>query len=105
VSGFRDRRAREAVIASAELGNPHRLLAFDRFADQLAAQQRIVDRAKFLSPAILDHDSQVPCFEFEEESPGALTGRVAVGLAGGGLPAVLVAGFAVLRLRRYPVMG
>jgi hypothetical protein len=58
-----------------------------------------------LPEARLDHDSQVPCVEFEEESPGALAGRVAVGLAGVGLPAVLVAGFAVLRLRRYPVMG
>jgi len=121
----------------------------DRYSQQLTAQQQIVARARFLSPAILMQDalndiagtgaarhrafvqqveqyherwrahfvrlifekarledySGLPRFAFEDEETGAVSRRVAGSLAGVAVPTVLLAVFAFVRLRRYPLVG
>jgi ABC-2 type transport system permease protein len=121
----------------------------DRYTQQLVAQQRIVERARFLSPAILLQDalndvsgtgvarhrefmrqveayhqrwrdyfvplvfqrarladySRLPGFSFEEEPLDAISGRVAISVAGISLPAFVVCAVGLTRLRRYPVLG
>jgi ABC-2 type transport system permease protein len=120
-----------------------------RYESQVAAQQAMIDRLQFLSPAILmqnalndvagtgtarhrhfmaqvdafhatwrghfvplifakrtvDSVAAVPSFTFDEEPMAALAGRVAAGLAGLALPAVILVGVGLRRLGGYPIVG
>ncbi|RUL82808.1 ABC transporter permease [Tautonia sociabilis] len=122
-----------------------------RFEAQLARQQAMVDRLRFLSPAIVTvealqdvagtgaararhfagqveafHESYraffrprilraepigpkdldaIPAFTFREEPLPGVAGRVALGLAGLVLPAVLVGAVGRKALGRYPIVG
>jgi ABC-2 type transport system permease protein len=135
------------VAVNSEVGRRVRPV-LDRYTRQLVAQQRIVERARFLSPAILLQDalndvsgtgvarhrefvsqveayhqrwrdyfvplvfqrsrladySGLPGFNFEEEPLDALSGRVAISVAGILLPALLVGAIGLTRLRQYPVI-
>lgn len=53
---------------------------------------------------VLDYQS-LPTFTYEEERNGAVAARVALSLAGLLLPALAVGWWAIVRLRRYPVVG
>jgi ABC-2 type transport system permease protein len=136
------------VAVNSEVGRRVRPV-LDRYTRQLAAQQRIVERARFLSPAILLQDalndvsgtgvarhrefvsqveayherwrdyfvplvfqrarladySRLPGFSFGEEPLDAVSGRVAISVAGISLPAFVVGAVGLTRLRRYPVLG
>lgn len=123
----------------------------DHFDHQVAGQQALVDRFRFLSPAIVtqaalndlagtgvaryrhfltlvenfhqqwqsyfyprivqkvqlqpaDYD-RFPTFQFSEESIGAISRRVLIGLLGLALPAMLIGWFGLRALRRYPLAG
>jgi ABC-2 type transport system permease protein len=136
------------VAVNSEVGRRVRPV-LDRYTRQLVAQQRIVERARFLSPAILLQDalndvsgtgvarhrefvsqveayherwrdyfvplvfqrarladySRLPGFSFGEEPLDAVSGRVAISVAGISLPAFVVGAVGLTRLRRYPVLG
>jgi ABC-2 type transport system permease protein len=136
------------VAVNSEVGRRVRPV-LDRYTRQLVAQQRIVERARFLSPAILLQDalndvsgtgllrhrefvsqveayhqrwrdyfvplvfqrarltdySRLPGFSFGEEPLDAVSGRVAISVAGIIVPALLVGAIGLTRLRRYPVLG
>lgn len=47
----------------------------------------------------------VPRFEFDEESTGAVAARAGVGLMGLVLPATVLGWIGILRMRQYPVVG
>jgi ABC-2 type transport system permease protein len=123
----------------------------DHFDRQVIGQQSLVDRFRFLSPAIVtqsalndiagasvaryrhflelvedfhqswksyfnprivrkerfgaeDYD-RFPNFAFREEPSGAVAGRVAVGLIGLLLPALIIGWLSLRALRRYPLVG
>lgn len=120
-----------------------------RFDAQLAQQQRLIDRVRFLSPALLAQEAlndisgtgvarhrhflaqvtafhtewrqyfarliaqkerladyaNVPVFRFSDEPLGAVVARTGVNLASLLLVCLLLAVVAVVRLRRYPIVG
>jgi ABC-2 type transport system permease protein len=134
------------VAVNSEVGRRVRPV-LDRYTRQLVAQQRIVERARFLSPAILLQDAlndvsgtgvarhrefvrqveayhqrwrdyfvplvfqrarladywRLPGFSFDEEPLDAISGRVAISVAGISLPAFVVGAVGLTRLRRYRV--
>jgi hypothetical protein len=51
-----------------------------------------------------DYD-RFPNFAFREESSGAVARRVAIGLIGLVLPALIIGRLALRALRRYPLVG
>ena len=121
----------------------------ERYTQQLSAQQLVIGRARFLSPAILMQDalndvagtgttrhsdfvkqveayhqrwrdyfvrlvfqktrlqdySQIPRFIFNEETTAAVMRRVLISLAWLAIASLGIATVALIRLRRYPVVG
>ena len=53
---------------------------------------------------VLDYRT-LPAFTYAEESNGAVTSRVALSLAGLLLPTLALGWWAIVRLRRFPVVG
>jgi len=121
----------------------------DRYEQQLARQQQMIDRLRFFSPAVLMQDAlndvagtgtprhrhfleqvdrfhaqwrgfvvplifqkariadaaAAPRFAYEDEATVAVARRVVIGALGLTVPAVLMTGIGVRRLRRYPVVA